>query len=144
MWITRWNDDGWRAGPRAGRQRGICALAPRQFEVHNPRPVRPIYEAESLVDAQLLVDLLEHHGIGTVVKNAHLQGALGELPLTLKPVVCVVRDKDWAEAVVLGGEFVAAMERPIGPSRRCAPCGEESPGNFSVCWKCREPFPEAS
>lgn len=91
--------------------------------------------------AQLLVDQLTRHHISTVIRNAHLQGALGELPMSLNPVVCVVDDRDWAQAVVVAGEFVKDMDRPPGPPRLCEECGESSPGNFSECWKCRHLFP---
>lgn len=103
--------------------------------------MRPIYEADSLYIAQLLVDQLTDHRIETVVRNAHLQGALGELPMSLNPIVCVVDDDDWAQAVVVAGDFVKAMLSPPGPPRNCPHCSEQSPSNFSECWKCREPFP---
>lgn len=103
--------------------------------------MQPIYEADSLYVAQLLVDLLSDHRIETVVRNAHLQGALGELPMGLNPLVCVVNNEDWAEAVVIAGDFVKNMQRPPGPPRDCTQCREQSPDNFSECWKCRKPFP---
>lgn len=106
--------------------------------------MRPIYEADSLYLAQLLVNRLSQHRIETVVRNAHLQGALGELPMSVNPIVCVVEDNDWAEAVVIAGDFVKAMNRPPGPPRKCSNCREQSPGNFPECWQCRKPFPESA
>ena len=103
--------------------------------------MRPVYEADSLVQAQLLVDLLEEAGIETVVRNAHLQGLFGELPMNQRPVVCVVENEQWAYAVVLAGEFVQAQLLPPGPPWTCKSCGETSPSNFGECWQCRAPAP---
>jgi hypothetical protein len=99
--------------------------------------MREIFQAASLYEAQLLVSQLEERGIRTHVRNVDLQGALGELPMTLRPVVCVVSDRDWADAVMVASEFEEAQRRDPGPPLTCGACGEESPGNFQVCWKCR-------
>ncbi len=103
--------------------------------------MRPVFEADSLYQAQLLVDLLTEAGIKTLIRNALLQGILGELPFSQRPVVCVVDNDDWAHAVVLAGEFVRAQELPPGPPWTCGRCGETSPGNFGECWRCRGPAP---
>lgn len=102
--------------------------------------MREVFRASSLHEAQLLVIRLQEHGIRTYVRNVHLQGALGELPLTVMPVVCVVDDVAWAEAVLVAGDFEEEQRRDCGPPRTCPGCGEESPGNFDVCWQCRSEF----
>ena len=102
--------------------------------------MRDLYEASSLHEAQLLVDRLAECGIKTTIRNEHLQGALGEMPLTARPVVSVVRDADWERAREEVGHFESANRQPDGPERRCDSCGELSPSNFQLCWSCRAPF----
>ena len=102
--------------------------------------MKPVYEAHTLHEAQLLVDLLQERSIPTYVRNSYLQGALGELPMTLSPIVCVVDDRDWAAARRIADDFEAAARAEPGPDRHCPHCGESSPGNFQVCWKCRTSF----
>lgn len=99
--------------------------------------MRTVYLASSLYEAQLFVDRLEEQGIATYVKHAYLQGALGELPLTARPLVCVVNDAQYLEGRELAREFERANREDPGPDRHCRACGEDSPGNFQMCWKCR-------
>ncbi len=102
--------------------------------------MRAVYQASSLHEAQLVVDRLSELGIDTYVRNEHLQGALGELPLSLNPVVCVVNDGDYSRARAAAWDFEQAARQDPGPDRSCPECGEHSPGNFQVCWKCRAEF----
>jgi hypothetical protein len=102
--------------------------------------MRDVYQAGSLHEAQMLVDRLAEVGIRTFVRNEHLQGALGELPVSLHPVVCVVDDQQWSMAREVVIAFERARRADPGPDRVCDACGETSPGNFQVCWKCREAF----
>ena len=102
--------------------------------------MRDVYHANSLHEAQLVVDRLSELGIGTYVRNQHLQGALGELPLSLPPIVCVIDDGDYFRARDVAWDFEEANRQDPGPDRTCASCGESSPGNFQVCWKCRVEF----
>lgn len=102
--------------------------------------MRDLYQASNLVEAQLLVDRLKELGIRTVIRNSELQGALGELPMTVRPVVTVLLDSDWDAAQRETEQFEAANLLPEGPEQTCASCGDHSPSNFQVCWRCREPF----
>jgi predicted amidophosphoribosyltransferase len=36
--------------------------------------------------------------------------------------------------------FEAARQDDSEASLLCAACGEESPANFELCWKCRKPL----
>jgi hypothetical protein len=104
--------------------------------------VTPLYLAQDIADAQLLVDRLENAGISVFVRNRELQGMLGELPFSLRPEVCVLNERDLARAEVLKAEHDRIRTTPlVGEERRCAACGELSPPNFELCWSCREPFP---
>ncbi len=106
--------------------------------------MRELYEAASLYEAQLLVDRLEERGIRTYVRNAQLQGALGELPLSVLPIVCISEPIRWQHAVRVLQEFLEAHRQPAGPELSCEQCGEANPGNFELCWKCRHDLPRHS
>ena len=76
-------------------------------------------------------NLLESAGIETLVRNAHLSSAMGELP----PAECqaelwVLDDADQARA----SEILAAKQQ-TGPDWTCS-CGETLGGQFTQCWRC--------
>jgi hypothetical protein len=100
-----------------------------------------LYSARDLIDVQFLADALERAGIEFVIRNRDLQGALGELPASLRPELCIVHARDLARAEVLKAEFEQRSASPVvGEERLCAACGELSPPNFELCWSCRAPF----
>ena len=104
----------------------------------------PLYVAQDLMDAQLLVDELEDSGIAAAVRNSDLQGAIGELPWGLRPEVCVVNESDLERATALKRDYESRRAHSVtGEERLCDACGELSPPNFEVCWKCRKPFAPA-
>jgi hypothetical protein len=102
--------------------------------------MRDLYEARDLQEAQLLVDRLAERGIRTHIRNSQLHGALGELPLSVLPIVCITEPIRWPHAVSVLEEFKEASKAGPSANLRCGSCGELSPGNFELCWKCREPF----
>jgi hypothetical protein len=76
-------------------------------------------------------NLLETEGIGTLVKNAILSSAMGELP----PAECqaelwVVKDSDVKRAQELLSPVPVA-----GPDWICS-CGEALAPQFTQCWRC--------
>jgi hypothetical protein len=101
-----------------------------------------LYQAASLVEAQLLVEELARYGIRTYVRNEALQGALGELPLSLRPEVCIMDARDVERASVVLSEFCSTASDAPG-LLVCELCHEESPANFELCWKCRRPIGES-
>ena len=75
-------------------------------------------------------NLLENAGIETLVKNAVLSSAMGELP----PAECqaelwVLNDRDEARAAAI------LQQQVSGPDWNCA-CGETLPAQFTQCWRC--------
>jgi hypothetical protein len=75
-------------------------------------------------------NLLENAGIGTLVKNAILSSAMGELP----PAECqaelwVLDERDAARALTL------LQSQVSGPDWTCA-CGETLGAQFTQCWRC--------
>jgi hypothetical protein len=97
----------------------------------------PIYRAGSLHEASLLGDRLHEAGLGFDIRNQQLQGALGELPLSVTPEVCVRREADVVPARRIVAAFETAQRTPIDDDLRCGECGEQNPSNFELCWSCR-------
>lgn len=98
--------------------------------------MKRVYTAESLIDGQLVVDLLAHNGVPSLLFNQNAGGALGELPVT-RPEVWVRRDADCEKA----RRAIARFERP--PPRADAACGvcdEMNPAGFEICWRCESPL----
>ena len=76
-------------------------------------------------------NLLEQAGIETLVRNAHLSSAMGELP----PAECqaelwVLDDRDQKRA-----EEILSPKQAAGPDWTCA-CGEQLGAQFTQCWRC--------
>ena len=95
-----------------------------------------MYQARDLIEAELLLQRLRDRGIPCAVKNVFLQGALGELPLSIRPQVCVLEERDASAAEVCIREMEAALQAPELPDVVCPRCGDTNPGNFEACWKC--------
>ena len=92
-----------------------------------------VYEAESLIDAKLILDMLENVNIPAMLVNENLSGGLGELPVS-PPEVWIKRDHDQARACRIIRQFDTA--EPSGEIY-CGQCGEKNPDSFEICWKCR-------
>jgi len=100
-----------------------------------------LYVAANLTEAQLLVDRLQQSGIRTYIRNEALQGALGELPLTLRPEICIIDPTDWQRAQQIKKDYERARDQGLADEELlCEVCGEQSPSNFELCWKCRRPL----
>lgn len=93
------------------------------------------YVARQRFDAYLIADRLNQAGIKAHVFNEHASSIVGDVPPDVaQPQVWLERDADHERATLLLHTIEAEAAR--GGSRLCAACGEESPGNFDLCWKC--------
>jgi len=100
-----------------------------------------LYRASDLPEAHLLRDLLEEDGLSGCVVNESLSSLAGELPFGLVlPEVWVKDDRDLFMARAVLRDYLERKSAPDTGERRCEACGDLSPGNFDVCWKCRRPF----
>lgn len=98
-----------------------------------------VYVARDLWEAQLLLDQLIELWIKARIDNALCLSAYGELPyLASRPRVVVERDGDVERARVAVREFEARQKADVQGVKRCTRCGDESPENFELCWKCGE------
>lgn len=59
--------------------------------------MRVVYEAENLIDANLVRGVLEQAGIPVWVRGEYLTGAMGELPVSGLVAVCVPKAA-WPDA----------------------------------------------
>jgi len=93
------------------------------------------YVARHRFDAYLLADRLNQAGIRAHVFNEHASSIVGDVPPDVaQPQVWLARDDDLGRATALLRSMEADAAR--GGTLRCPECGEQSPGNFGVCWKC--------
>ena len=74
-----------------------------------------VYEAENIIDANLVKNELEHAGINAFVSGQYLTGAAGELP-PLALVKVLVAEIDWPQARSIVERIDAALsERRAQP-----------------------------
>lgn len=93
------------------------------------------YIARARYDAFLIADRLNLAGIRAHVFNQHAQSIVGDVPPDVaQPQVWLERDGDRERAQLLLAQI--EEEARQGGSVRCSECGEESPANFELCWKC--------
>ncbi|MBK6601882.1 MAG: DUF2007 domain-containing protein [Betaproteobacteria bacterium] len=93
------------------------------------------YIARQRYDAYLVADRLNQAGIRAHVFNQHASSIVGDVPPDVaQPQVWLERECDRERAETMLRSIEADAD--AGEPRRCAACGEESPGNFDLCWNC--------
>lgn len=93
------------------------------------------YIAGNRFDAYLLLHRLRHAGIPAHVFNEHMQSIAGDVPPDVaQPQVWLERERDRSRAQAVLDALQS--ERRHRGSVRCNACGEESPANFELCWRC--------
>jgi len=101
--------------------------------------VQRLYSAANLPEAHLVRGLLAAAGIEARVFNEYAGGALGELPFSeVAPSVWIEEERDLVRARQIITTYEKATVAP--DSTRCGTCGEESPRDFSICWRCQRPL----
>lgn len=71
--------------------------------------MRPVYQAEHVIDAYLIRGRLQAEGIPAYVQGEYLTGALGELPASGLLAVCV-RERDIDTALALLAQWQPGVE----------------------------------
>ena len=98
-------------------------------------PVKRLYTAADLIEAQLLKDLLREVGIVTEIFNQNARSGTGEIPFThAYPELWLKNETDQARARQIIDEY-ENTEIPTGVIF-CRSCNEENPRNFASCWQC--------
>ena len=85
--------------------------------------MRSVYEASSGLDAHMVLNLLETHGIKGRVEGEYLQGGIGELQ-AMGFVRVLVDEQDHAEA----GRIISEWEAIQPPDRKPEPEAHASAG----------------
>ncbi|MEO8751883.1 MAG: DUF2007 domain-containing protein [Casimicrobiaceae bacterium] len=95
-----------------------------------------IYIARQRYDAWLVADRLKQIGIRAHVFNQHASSIVGDMPAgeVAQPQVWIEREDDRERAEIVLREIEAAGKGTA--TLLCGSCGETSPGNFELCWKC--------
>lgn len=99
--------------------------------------MKKIYTANNLIEAQMILYLLEHAYVPAKLFNTHAQGGIGEIPFThAYPEVWIIRDHDFekARSIIQAYENTPIEEGYV----ECPACREHNPRNFQLCWQCGE------
>ena len=97
-----------------------------------------IFTASSLVEAQLVLDLLLDAGVEARLMGAHLAGGFGELPhRDSLPKIWLTNASHRDDALEIIRQYQARQKTISDETLECPECGEENPGNFELCWSCR-------
>ena len=93
-----------------------------------------VYQAQDLPQAQLVIDMLERHGISAKLLNGNAAAALGDIPFThAYPEIWLVNESD----LTISKQLIAEFEKPLNDEQwRCPNCDETSPASFESCWNC--------
>ena len=93
-----------------------------------------IYVARQRYDAYLVADRMNQAGIRAHVFNEHASSIVGDVPPDVaQPQVWLADDADAPRAqALLHTMEIEARRTPL----YCRNCGEQSPGNFDLCWNC--------
>jgi len=91
--------------------------------------------AADRIQAYLLRDLLQMHGIKAHVFNEHMTSIVGDVPPDVAmPQVWLDDDSDAERARAVLERHARAAERK--EDVQCSGCGEANPPAFELCWKC--------
>lgn len=103
-----------------------------------------VHTAKHAAEAHLIRGFLESNGIEAVIRGEYLTSGWGELPVDLCSV-WITDDREFERANQLLVDFLkgAFQRRFSGERWACPRCGEPLEGQFTACWKCGTPKPEA-
>jgi Putative prokaryotic signal transducing protein len=94
-----------------------------------------VYTARQRYDAYLVADRLNQVGIKAHVFNEHASSIVGDVPPDVaQPQVWIERECDRERAQIVLRDIEAAGTQSV--EHFCGGCGESSPANFDLCWKC--------
>ena len=95
--------------------------------------MKKLTSAETIVTITHYKNVLQAEGIHSEVRNQHLGGVMGEVPVfeTWPQLWVNERDVERADQLIRRVE----TETP-GEPWRCAKCDEQNEGQFAACWKC--------
>jgi hypothetical protein len=96
--------------------------------------MKKLTSAETIVTITHYQNLLAAEGIRTEIRNQHLGGIMGEMPVfETWPQLWIVNDLDFDRATQL---IESGDSEPYAASWACSKCGEENEGQYAACWNC--------
>lgn len=96
--------------------------------------MKKLTSAETIVTITHYKNLLAAEGIRTEIRNQHLGGVMGEIPVfETWPQLWIVNDLDFDRATEL---IASADAEDPGAPWTCSKCGEQNEGQFAACWNC--------
>lgn len=96
--------------------------------------MKKLTSAELIVTINHYKNLLATEGIRTEIRNEHLGGIMGEMPVfETWPQLWVVHDLDFDRATQI---LKSVEEETPSLPWSCRKCGERNEGQFAVCWSC--------
>jgi hypothetical protein len=100
--------------------------------------MKRVFRGRSLPEVGHLKSLLEQAGIGCMIKNEQLSGALGDIPfLECQPELWVLADRDADSAGhLIAGSMVGSSAPVTGAAWRCRRCAAQNEAQFAACWQC--------
>lgn len=93
------------------------------------------FTADNIAEAGLMRSYLEQHDVPSILRNEHTSAVIGELPFVDNNPELWVEEFHYARAL----ELIKQIQQPVSAFQQdwvCSNCGEESPGNFELCWQC--------
>ena len=96
--------------------------------------MKKLTSAETIVTITHYQNLLAAEGIRTEIRNQHLGGIMGEMPVfETWPQLWIVNDLEFDRATQL---IEATDSGPVGAAWTCSQCGEDNEGQYGACWNC--------
>lgn len=97
--------------------------------------MKRVATSESLAEIGHYKNVLEQNGVGCIIKNEQLSGALGEVPfLECLPELWVLDDAELDRAEGLIADL--KREGARGDDWRCPKCNQDNEAQFAACWNC--------
>ncbi len=101
-----------------------------------------VYTAQALHTVGFVKSLLACEGIDSMIRNEHLNSAMGELPpIECWPELWILNDQDESRARTIVENFQKRADSAPGPAWHCQQCGEFVEGEFDLCWNCQTERP---
>jgi len=100
--------------------------------------MKKLTSAETIVTITHYQNLLAAEGIKTEVRNQHLGGVMGEVPVFETWPQLWVNELDFDRATQL---IEAADAESHAEAWTCTHCGEKNEGQYGACWNCEKAAP---
>jgi len=94
-----------------------------------------VYATQDQLLINHLKNLLDQKEVVSVLEQVHLQGAMGELPLTAWPSIRVP-DREQAEKAKAIIDEAMKPDKAFHSIWKCKSCGEQIEAQFTACWNC--------